>query len=101
MQKRSALHEYIDMMERWKERTYLVGCAGYRSERWSFGRVRETVLGFSGALQRTGLHKGQRVILGGRPGPEWVSAFFAVLHRGGVVVPVDPGCSFELTKKIV
>jgi long-chain acyl-CoA synthetase len=101
MQKRSALHEYIDMMERWKERTYLVGCEGYRSERWSFGRVRETALGFSGALQKTGLHKGQRVILGGRPGPEWVSAFFAVLHRGGVVVPVDPGCSFELTKKIV
>lgn len=101
MQKRSALHEYIDMMERWKDRTYLVGCEGYRSERWSFGRVRETALGFSGVLQQTGLHKGQRVILGGRPGPEWVSAFFAVLHRGGVVVPVDPGCSFELTKKIV
>jgi long-chain acyl-CoA synthetase len=101
MPKRDALGEYIDLMERWGERAYLIGQEGYRSERWSFTNIREKILGFSGALQKSGLKKGQRVIVGGKQGPEWVVAFFAVLHRGGVVVPVDPASSPELTGKIV
>ncbi len=100
MPEHSGLHEYIDMMEKWKERTYLVGYSGYRKQPWTFEKVRAAILGLSRALEERGIGKGDRVILNGKACPEWVVAFFAILHRGAIVVPVDPNSSKELISKI-
>jgi long-chain acyl-CoA synthetase len=101
MEKRSALAEYLDLMKEWGNRTYLVGRDGYRSKPWRFDETRRASLGLSGTLKKNGLKKGQRVILGLRPGPAWVICFFSVLHRGGVVVPVDPDSPAALLRGIV
>ena len=80
---------YLAMMERWSDRTFLVGYRGYRREPWSFGRVRSAALDASAGLARRGLGKGDRVLIVAPPSPRWVAAYFGVLHRGGVVVPLD------------
>ncbi|MFW6180155.1 MAG: AMP-binding protein [Spirochaetota bacterium] len=80
---------YLDMMERWSGRTFLVGRRGYREEPWTFCRVHRACLKVSRELGRRGLRKGDRVLLAAPPSPRWVAAYFGVLHRGGVVVPLD------------
>jgi len=100
MQK-SGLQEYVDHMNRWKNRVYLVGFQGYRQRRWSYGEVHERILILSRQLMEAGVHKGKRVILFGKSSPEWVVAFFAILYCGAVVVPLDPGTPADLVSSIV
>ncbi len=95
------LNEYIDLMKRWKDRTYMVGYRGYRKDSWTFGKVRYAILGLSLELKRRGIKKGDRVLVMGRPGPEWVVSFFAVLHRGAVVVPLDTQSPAEFIDSII
>ncbi|MCK5093232.1 MAG: AMP-binding protein, partial [Spirochaetes bacterium] len=76
---RSGLHEYIDLMKKWEERAYLIDYKGYRKKN---------------------VQKGDRVILFGRPSPEWVVAFFAILHRGAAVVPLDHNTSQEFLEAV-
>ncbi len=87
---RDALHEYIDFMDKWANRNYLVGYRGYRKQPWTYGRVRAAILGLSRELRRRKIEKGDRVILFGRSSPEWIVAYFAIIHRGAIVVPLDP-----------
>jgi long-chain acyl-CoA synthetase len=100
MAEHSGLFEYIDLMERWGERAYLVGSHGYRTRKWTFSEARDTILGMSGVLAERNIRKGDKVIFLGPSSPEWVFAFFAVLHRGAVVVPADPHAPEELILKI-
>ena len=83
------LFSYVDRMERWGDRTFLVGSKGYRKRPWSYREVRSAILALSREIEGLHIETGDRVILQGPSSPEWVVAFFAVIHRGGVVVPVD------------
>jgi len=98
---KNGLHEYIEHMLRWEQRTYLVGYRGYRKREWSFRDIREHILGLSLHLSESHIGKGDRVVLIGRSSPEWVVAFFAILHRGAIAIPLDPGSSQEFVSGIV
>ncbi|HYE34075.1 AMP-binding protein [Methylocaldum sp.] len=62
----------------------------YRTIRWSYDELREHVLGLTQALSAHGVESGDRVVLCAENSPYWVAAFFAILARGGVVVPLNP-----------
>jgi long-chain acyl-CoA synthetase len=98
---RKALHEYIDFMGTWAQRNYLVGYKGYRKKPWTYGRVRSAILRLSRELARRKINKGDRVILFGRSSPEWIVAYFAVIHRGAIVVPLDPQTQPEFFYRVV
>lgn len=96
-----ALYEYIKLMERWKSRTYMVGYRGYRKDPWRFEKTRLAILTLSTELARRGIKKGDRVVIIGKPCPEWVVSFFAVLHRGAVVVPFDTQSPADFVESIL
>jgi long-chain acyl-CoA synthetase len=91
----SGLNRYIDLMERWKDRLFLVGYRGYRKHPWRYSQTREAILILSNELKKRGVSSGSRVLLVGRRSPEWVIAFFAILQRGAVVIPLDPDSPLE------
>ena len=99
----SGLHEYIDLMKKWGDRIFIVGYKGYRTRPMSFGATRSSILKLSGILLKANVNKGDCVILFGGQSPEWVIAFFAILHRGAVVVPLDyntpPGLFMDIYKR--
>jgi long-chain acyl-CoA synthetase len=99
--KRSGLHDYITLMKGWENRTFLVGYRGYRKQVWTFGNVQRAVYALSKVLADREINKGDNVVLVGRACPEWVVAFFAVLHRGAVVVPLDPSTTHEQLLRII
>jgi long-chain acyl-CoA synthetase len=56
----------------------------------SYGRLGEMVGRFSAALSELGVSAGDRVALISKPRAAWATSFFAILHCGAVVVPLDP-----------
>lgn len=62
----------------------------YGSERLSFGEVHARAIKLAAAVQaKYGIAKGDRVAIAMRNYPEWVVAFFGLLHLGAVVVPIN------------
>ncbi len=99
-QSTEGISTYIDLMERWKDRLFLVGYRGYRKYPWRYSQTREAILVLSNELRRRGVSSGSRVLLVGKQSPEWVIAFFAILHRGAVVIPLDADSPLEFILRI-
>jgi long-chain acyl-CoA synthetase len=62
----------------------------FRTLRWTYRDLAERMRNLSGALAGLGLVPGDRVLLYSGSSPYWVAAYFAVLGRGAVVVPLNP-----------
>jgi long-chain acyl-CoA synthetase len=99
--KSRGLGAYVDRMGKWSDRVYLVGRHGYRAREWTYRAVASAVRSLSAELARSKVGKGDRVLLFGESCPEWVVAFFAVLDRGAVAVPLDTNSSPDFVKRIV
>jgi long-chain acyl-CoA synthetase len=56
----------------------------------SYGRLGEMVGRLASALSGLGVSKGDRVGLIAKPRPAWATSFYAILHCGATVVPLDP-----------
>jgi len=56
----------------------------------TYERLGEMVGRFAAALSEFGIRPGDHVALISKPRSAWATAFFAILHCGAVVVPLDP-----------
>jgi len=56
----------------------------------SYGRLGEMTGRLANALSGLGVSSGDRVALISKPRAAWATSFFAILHCGAVVVPLDP-----------
>ena len=56
----------------------------------SYSRLAEMVGRLASALAELGVSKGDRVALIAKPRAAWATSFYAILHCGAVVVPLDP-----------
>src|SRR5512136_2430362 len=79
---RSSLLSYLENFEKHGSATAYAFRRGYRTERWSYGRVARSACQFARLLETRGLRKGQRLLLWGNNSAEWVVAFLGSLLRG-------------------
>lgn len=56
---------------------------------------------FASELTRRNIQKGDRVILWGQNGAEWVGAFFGCVLRGVLVVPLDAAGSPDFARRVI
>ena len=73
---------------------------GFRRWSYSCDQLRAASGHFAGRLAEAGLQTGDRVMIWSRNRPEWVAAFWGCLLRGVAVIPVDPGASPDLVRRI-
>ena len=74
--------------------------SGFRTWRLTYEDLYRQIGSFAAHLDRTGLKKGDRVILWAENRPEWVAAFWGCVARGVQVVPVDYRSSAALVHRI-
>jgi long-chain acyl-CoA synthetase len=74
--------------------------SGYRMEWFTYAQVLEMAFRFADDLEARGIAKGNRVMLWGENGAEWVAAFFGCALRGVVVVPMDDRASAEFAGRV-
>jgi acyl-CoA synthetase (AMP-forming)/AMP-acid ligase II len=75
----------VDSVEQYPEHP----CVVIKDQEWSYQQVLDHVLGTYAILKRNGVGKHDRVVLYIDNSLEYVSAFFAILLLGAVIVPVS------------
>ena len=101
---RTTILEYLENFRRHSGEVAYVHRRGYRSQRWTYGDVLATANRSARELQARGIGHGDKVLIWGENCAEWVAAFFGVLLRGAVVVPIDkiatPDFAWRVTEQV-
>ncbi|MGZ7084464.1 MAG: AMP-binding protein, partial [Candidatus Angelobacter sp.] len=74
---------------------------GFRTLRWTYGRLAELAFRFARELEARGIGKGDHVLLWGDNSAEWVGAFFGCMLRGAVAVPMDRIAAPDFAQRVV
>src|SRR5260221_4914668 len=73
---------------------------GYRREAWSYSELAAIAFRLAHDLKHSGVRTGDRVLLWGPNGAEWMAAFWGCLLRGAVVVPIDDGAIRDFAARV-
>src|SRR5882757_6473916 len=97
---RTNLISLFGEFERYARHVAVVQRRGYRRECWTYARLANAAVICALELRERGVGTGDRVILWGRNGAEWVAAFWGCLLRGAVAVPLDDGATVEFAARV-
>jgi len=78
----------------------IVAPHGLRRQRVSYGELANLAGRFAAELARREVAKGDRVMIWGENGPEWVAAFFGCVLRGVLPVPLDFASGAEFARSV-
>lgn len=73
----------------------------YRTEHWTYDELAQRVHRIAGTLSQKNIGPGSRVLLYGNNSLYWVAAFFAVLARRAVVIPLNPKSTASQLERIM
>ncbi len=73
----------------------------FRTLRWSYRVLMQHARALAAALEAAGVGPGDRVLLYADSSPYWVAAYFAILARGAVAVPLNPQSPLSQLERIV
>jgi long-chain acyl-CoA synthetase len=80
--------------------TFLVHDDGFRVRRWSYTEVAEAAQQFEAMLATHGVGAGDKLVVWGENRPEWIVAFWGIVLRGAVVVPIDYRASADFLGRV-
>ncbi|HTZ88958.1 MAG TPA: AMP-binding protein [Alloacidobacterium sp.] len=98
---RPHLATLVDDFRRHGNATAVVTYRGNRRTSTSYGEIASLAERFAAGLQQRGIAAGERVLLWGQNGPEWIGAFFGCVLQGVLVVPLDAGGGVEFARRVV
>jgi len=98
---RTNLNSLADSFLRFRSDGAVVETRGYRRHSLTYAELRAAAENWSAVLEKEGIGTGDRVLLWGANSAEWVSAFWGVLLRGAVAVPMDAGASLDFVRRTV
>jgi long-chain acyl-CoA synthetase len=97
---RSNLLSLFDDFQRYARDIAVVQRRGYRRGSWTYGKLAKIAFRLARDLQQQGVCTGDRVLIWGPNGAEWMAAFWGCLLRGAVAVPVDDGATPDLAARV-
>jgi long-chain acyl-CoA synthetase len=97
---RANLATLVSDFERHGRDVAMVAPFGVRQRRISYFQLATLSRRFAAELAQRSIVKGDRVLIWGDNGPEWVAAFFGCILRGVVPVPVDFAGSLDFVERV-
>lgn len=73
---------------------------GYRSWKYTYAQVGTAARNFAARLRAQGIGKGDKIIFWSENRPEWITAFWACVLDGIIVVPVDYRSSSGFLRRV-
>ena len=98
---RQNLASLVDDFDRYGKQVAVVAPRGLRHVKTTYGELAVLARRFAADLVTRGVAKGDRVLIWGENGAEWISAFFGSVLRGVVPVPVDFASTREFAERVV
>ncbi len=83
-----------------RKRTAFIMRPRYREIRWTYGDLWNFAVSVAELLEKEGVKKGEPVLLWSPNSPYWGGAFFGILLRGGVAVPLHAENTQEFIEKV-
>ena len=81
---------FLETANTYPDRSALMYKRGGRYLKITYGELKDSVSAVAASLQKLGINKGDTIRIFSHNRPEWAMADLAVLHLGGVVVPIYP-----------
>ncbi|MGA8030736.1 MAG: AMP-binding protein [Bryobacteraceae bacterium] len=97
---RPHLASLIADFERHGKQIAIVAPHGLRQKRTSYGELATLARRFAAELVNRGIVKGDRVLIWGENGAEWVAVFFGCVIRGVLPVPIDFASAPEFARRV-
>jgi long-chain acyl-CoA synthetase len=97
---RTNLLSLFDDFARFQKDSAVIHLRGYRRESLGYAKLSSDAISCSLELRRRGIRTNDRVLLWGPNSPEWVTAFWACLLRGAVVVPLDDSSTDDFASRV-
>ncbi len=97
---RDHLASFVEDFRRYGDQTALVKRRGLRRHSYSYREVADLSGRFAAELERRGIKKGDRVLIWGANGAEWIAAFFGCVLRGVLAVPLDAAGSADFAARV-
>src|SRR5437868_3815716 len=97
---RNSFLEYLEHFQRLGRECAYVHQRGYRTARWSYGKIFQTAQQFARELETRQIGKGDKVVIWGQNCAEWVVAFLGCALRGAIVVPMDHAAAAEFALRV-
>jgi long-chain acyl-CoA synthetase len=96
----SSLSELFGYFDKHPRDIAYAGPAGYRTARRSYRWVAETSARLARDLEARGVVPGDRILLWGPNSGEWAAAFWGIIVRGAVVVPIDWASTPDFARRV-
>jgi long-chain acyl-CoA synthetase len=98
---RPHLASLVEDFRRHGEQAAIVSRLGLRARTTSYAALARLAGRCARELESRGIAKGDRVIIWGENGSEWLAAFFGCILRGAIAVPLDSPGSGEFAQRVV
>jgi long-chain acyl-CoA synthetase len=98
---RPHLASLLQDLERRGDEPAVVSKHGLRTVRTSYRQLARLAGRYSRELESRAITKGDRVVIWGANGSEWIAAFFGCILRGVIPVPLDAGGSPEFVRRVI
>ncbi|HTV15457.1 MAG TPA: AMP-binding protein [Acidobacteriaceae bacterium] len=98
---RANLATFLDDFRRHGNAPALVAYRGNRRLVSTWAELASLSDRFAAELVRRQIPTGERVVLWGRNGVEWMAAFFGCLQRGVIAVPLDPAGAADFAQRVI
>jgi long-chain acyl-CoA synthetase len=98
---RANLATFLDDFRRHGNAPALVAHRGNRRLVSTWAELAALADRFAAELVRRQIPMGERVVIWGRNGLEWMAAFFGCLQRGVIAVPLDPSGAADFAQRVI
>ncbi len=97
---REHLATLLDDFRRYDRGIAVVSMQGNRRRMTTYGETARLAGRFAAFLEHRGIGPGDRVVLWAENSAEWVAAFYGIMLRGAMAVPLDAFGSEEFAKRV-
>jgi long-chain acyl-CoA synthetase len=98
---RSSLATFLDDFRRHGDAPAIVAHRGNRRAVSTWNEIAGLADSFAGDLMRRDIPMGERVVICGQNGLEWMGAFFGCVQRGVIAVPLDPAGAVDFANRVI
>jgi long-chain acyl-CoA synthetase len=98
---RSDLATFLDDFRRHGDASAIVAHRGNRRVVSTWNQIAHLADRFAAELMRRDIPMGERVVICGQNGLEWMGAFFGCVQRGVIAVPLDPAGAIDFANRVI
>ena len=97
---RSSLLDFINEGAHQRSKRAFTHRPRLRRKSWTYGEIADTANRFARELESRQIGSGDRVVIWAENSPEWVAAFFGLILRGAIAVPLDEQSSPDFVQRV-